>query len=83
MMLNYEKGLDRYYGLVSIAEKYGIFKKVSTRFETPSGKAFEKTIVNDPEKYFTEDVMKELEKAVFKEFNYGSKREIKNDDSDE
>ena len=83
MMLNYEKGLDRYYGLVSIAEKYGIFKKVSTRFETPSGKAFEKTIINDPEKYFTEDVMKELEKAVFKEFNYGSKREIKNDDSDE
>ncbi len=43
-------------GLVSIAEKYGIFKKVSTQFETPSGKAFEKTIVNDPEKYFTEDV---------------------------
>ena len=83
MMLDYEKGLDKYYGLVTIAEKYGIFKKVSTRFETPSGKAFEKTIVNDPEKYFTEDVMKELEKAVFKEFNYGSKREIKNDDSDE
>ena len=83
MMLDYEKGLDKYYGLVSIAEKYDIFKKVSTRFETPSGKAFEKTIVNDPEKYFTKDVMKELEKAVFKEFNYGSKREIKNDDSDE
>mgnify|MGYP000648610769 FL=1 len=83
MMLNYEKGLDRYYGLVSIAEKYGIFKKVSTRFETPSGKAFEKTIVNDPEKYFTKDVMEQLEKAVFKEFNYGSKRGIKNDDSDE
>ena len=83
MMLDYQKGLDKYYGLVSIAEKYGIFKKVSTRFETPSGKAFEKTIVNDPEKYFTKDVMEQLEKAVFKEFNYGSKRGIKNDDSDE
>ena len=75
MMLDYDKGLDKYYGLVPIAEKYGIFKKVSTRYETPQGKAFEKTIVNDPEKYFTEDVMKELEKAVFKEFNYGSKAE--------
>ena len=74
MMLDYEKGLDKYYGLVSIAEKYGIFKKVSTRFETPSGKAFEKTIVNNPEKYFTKDVMEQLEKAVFKEFNYGSKK---------
>ena len=83
MMLDYQKGLDKYYGLVTIAEKYGIFKKVSTRFETPSGKAFEKTIVNNPEKYFTKDVMEQLEKAVFKEFNYGSKRGIKNDDSDE
>jgi hypothetical protein len=75
IMLDYEKGLDKYYGLVAIAEKYEIFKKVSTRYETPSGKAFEKTIVNDPEKYFTEDVMKQLEEAVFKEFNYGSKKE--------
>ena len=72
MMLDYDKGLDKYYGLVPIAEKYGIFKKVSTRYETPQGKAFEKTIVNDPEKYFTEDVMKELEKAVFKEFSFCS-----------
>ena len=77
MMLDYDKGLDKYYGLVPIAEKYGIFKKVSTRYETPAGKAFEKSIVNDPEKYFTEDVMKELEKAVFKEFNYGSKEQPK------
>ena len=75
MMLDYGKGLDKYYGLVSIAEKYDIFKKVSTRYETPVGKAFEKTIINDPEKYFTDDVMKQLEKAVFKEFNYGSKSE--------
>ena len=75
IMLDYEKGLDKYYGLVAIAEKYEIFKKVSTRYETPVGKAFEKTIVNDPEKYFTEDVMKQLEEAVFKEFNYGSKKE--------
>jgi hypothetical protein len=29
--------------------------------------------VNDPEKYFTEDVMEKLEAAAYKEFNYGSK----------
>jgi len=81
MMLDYQKGLDKYYGLIPIAEKYGIFKKVSTRFETPSGKAFEKTIINDPEKYFTEDVMKQLEEAVYKEFNYGSKGAL-NDNND-
>ena len=78
MMLDYDKGLDKHYGLVTIAEKYGIFKKVSTRFELPDGtKQFEKTIINDPKKYFTDDVMKQLEEAVFKEFNYGSKERSK------
>ena len=70
--LDYKKGLDKYYGLVALAEKYDIFKKVSTRFETPAGKAFEKTIVNDPEKYFTKDVMEKLEVAAKKEFSYGT-----------
>ena len=36
-MLDYQTGLDQYYGLVEIAEKYEIFKKVSTRFEMPDG----------------------------------------------
>ena len=74
-MLDYQTGLDQYYGLVEIAEKYEIFKKVSTRFEMPDvTKVFEKAIVKNPEKYFTEDVMKRLEEAVFQEFNYGSKK---------
>ena len=70
--LDYKTGLDKYYGLVALAEKYDIFKKVSTRFETPAGKAFEKTIVNEPEKYFTDDVMAKLEEAAKIEFSYGS-----------
>ena len=74
-MLDYQTGLDQYYGLVEIAEKYEIFKKVSTRFEMPDGtKVFEKAIIKNPEKYFTEDVMKRLEAAVFEEFNYGSNK---------
>ena len=71
-LLDYETGLDKHYGLIALAEKYEIFKKVSTRYETPVGKAFEKTIVNDPEKYFTKDVMEKLEVAAKKEFSYGS-----------
>ena len=72
VMLDYDKGLNPYYGLVDIALKYGIFKKVSTRIELPDGKtAFEKSINNDPEKYFTEEVMERLEKAVAEEFKYG------------
>ena len=65
--LTYDKGLDRHYGLIDLAVKYDIFKSVSTRIELPDGsKQYGKTIMNDPEKYFTEDVMKQLEEAVGK-----------------
>jgi hypothetical protein len=73
VQLNYDTGLNPHYGLVPIAIKYDIFKKVSTRIELPDGKtAFEKTINNDPTKYFTEDVMNQLELVVAREFKYGN-----------
>ena len=71
--LTYNKGLDRYYGLLDLAEKYGIFKRVSNRFELPNGsKQYGKTIMNEPKKYFTEEIMKKLEEAANKEFRYGN-----------
>ncbi len=70
--LTYDKGLDRYYGLLDLALKYDIFKSVSTRIELPDGtKTFGKTINNEPEKFFTEEVMAQLEEAADKEFKYG------------
>jgi len=73
VLLTYEKGLDRYYGLIDLAEKHGIFKKSSTRYELPDGsKAFGKTINEDPEKYYTPEVMARLEEAAKKEFSYGA-----------
>jgi hypothetical protein len=72
VLLTYDKGLDRYYGLLQLAEKYGIIKKVSTRYEMPDGsKVFGKAINNEPEKYFTDDIMAQLEEAARKEFMYG------------
>ena len=69
--LTYNKGLDRYYGLLELAEKYEVFKKVSTRYELPDGtKQFGKTILNDPKTYFTEEVMEKLEECAGKEFKY-------------
>jgi len=71
--LTYDKGLDKYYGLLELAEKYDIFKKVSTRYELPDGaKLYGKQILNDPEKYFTKEVMDKLEEAAQKEFTYGN-----------
>lgn len=70
--LSYEKGLDRYYGLLELAEKAGVFGKFSTRYELPDGsKQFGKTILNNPETYFTDDVMKQIDEAAAKEFKYG------------
>ena len=81
--LMYERGLDRYYGLLELALKYGIFKAVSTRIELPDGtKTFGKTINNDPEKFFTEEVMKQLDEVAQKEFKYGN-QEVENDNEED
>ena len=72
VLLTYDQGLNRYYGLLDLAEKYDIIKKVSTRYEMPDGaKIFGKQIMEDPEKYFTDDIMDGLEIAAQKEFQYG------------
>jgi RecA/RadA recombinase len=72
VLLNYDSGLHPYYGLLTLAEKYGIVKKVSTRYEFPDGsKAYEKSVYKEPEKYFTEEIMKQLDEAASKEFKYG------------
>jgi RecA/RadA recombinase len=71
--LNYDTGLDRYYGLVDLALESGVFTKTSTRVTLPDGtSAFEKNIYENPEKYFTKDILNQLEKAAQKEFKYGS-----------
>ena len=70
--LTYDKGLDRYYGLLDLALKHNIFKQVSTRIELPDGtKTFGKTINNDPKKYFTKEILEQLDGVCSKEFKYG------------
>ena len=83
--LTYDKGLDRYYGLLDLALKYNIFKQVSTRIELPDGsKAFGKTINNDPAKYFTKDILKQIDEvACKKEFKYGDVIEIPQETQDD
>ena len=67
VLLTYDKGLDRYYGLLELAEKYEIIKKVSTRFELPDGKkVFGKEIRQNPTAYFTEEIMAKLEECAKK-----------------
>lgn len=73
VLLTYDKGLDRYYGLLDMAERYGVIKKVSTRYEMPDGsKHFGKTIYQEPEKFFTKEILDAINDGVKKEFSYGS-----------
>ena len=82
VILKYDSGLDRYYGLLDLAVKYGIFKQMSTRIELPDGTTqFGKTINNNPEKYFTEEVLNQLDKVAKEEFLYGNA--IRTDDTQE
>lgn len=72
VLLSYTTGLDRYYGLLPLAEKYGVFKKVSTRYELPDGrKVFGKEILRHPEQYYTKEILQQLDEAAAKEFKYG------------
>jgi len=72
VLLNYDTGLDRYYGLVELGLAQGVFKKVSNKIQFPDGtSAFESHINKDPQKYFTESVIKALDEAAAKEFKYG------------
>ena len=69
--LTYDKGLDRYYGLLELAEKYEILKKVGTRYDVDGAKLYGKEIMKNPNKYFTPDMMRRLNDACEKEFKYG------------
>ena len=70
--LYYDRGLDKYYGLLELGEKYGMWKNVAGRYEMNGKKVYAKAILKDPETYFTEEVMQALDEAAAKEFRYGS-----------
>ena len=67
-----ERGLDRYYGLLELGEKHGVFKRVGNRIAVGGSNVYPKSILSDPEKYFTDEVMAKLEEAARAEFTYGS-----------
>tara|TARA_B100000965_G_scaffold212492_1_gene177532 strand:+ start:429 stop:1466 length:1038 start_codon:yes stop_codon:yes gene_type:complete len=71
--LTYKEGLDQYYGLLELGEAAGVFKKVSTRYETPDGsKVFGKNINENPDKYFTKEVLEKIDEYAKRKFTYGS-----------
>ena len=67
-----DRGLDRYFGLLELGEISGIIKKVGNRYEIGDKKVYAKEVYSNPEKYFTPELMEQLDEAAGKEFTYGS-----------
>ncbi len=66
-----ERGLDRYYGLLELGELGGLWKNVAGRYEINGKKIYGKEILKNPDQYFTEEVMQQLDSIAKEEFSYG------------
>ena len=66
-----ERGLDKYYGLLDLGEIGGLWKNVAGRYEMDGKKLYAKEIYKNPEKYFTEEIMKKLDEISKDQFSYG------------
>jgi RecA/RadA recombinase len=67
-----ERGLDRYYGLLELGEEVGMWKNVAGRYEINGKKIYGKEILKNPDQYFTEEVMQQLDAAAKQQFSYGT-----------
>ncbi len=71
--LYYDKrGLDKYYGLLELGEKYGVFQRKGNRVVVGESSVYPSAILASPDKYFTPEVMQALDECAAKEFRYGS-----------
>jgi len=70
--ISYKHGLDRYYGLLPLAEKYNIIKKAGVKYELADGtKVYGKQINENPESVYTPEILAQLDEAAKQEFSYG------------
>ena len=66
------RGLDKYYGLLELGEKYGVFERKGNRVVVGESSVYPSAILKDPDKYFTAEIMEKLDWAAGQEFRYGS-----------
>ena len=68
------RGLDRYYGLLELGEKYGVFERKGNRIVVGESSVYPSAILKDPSKYFTEEIMEKLDWAASQEYKYGTEK---------
>lgn len=78
LRLDFNTGLDRYYGLLPIAEKYGVIVKEGRKFKLPDGRlVWEKEIHANPEVVYTKEILDKIDEACKKEYLLGMGEEEK------
>ena len=81
--LNFETGLSRYHGLIDLAVEAGIWESAGGRITVDGKKVFGKAIMKEPEKFFTEDVLKQIDEHCNSKFMYGSDEQETDDNTGE
>lgn len=70
-LIRHAGGLDRYFWLPEMAISAGVFTKPSTKYELPDGtKVFGKELKENGEKYFTQEILEQIDVWVQKRFKY-------------
>ena len=67
-----ERGMDKYYGLLELGGKYGVFQRKGNRVVVGESSVYPSAILASPDKYFTPEIMQALDECASKEFGYGS-----------
>ena len=76
VLLTYDKGLDKYYGMIELAIDAGIFEKKGSRIVANGKSVYAKQILANPEEYFTQTVMDELDTFATRRYSYGTGSEM-------
>ena len=64
-----ERGLDRYYGLLELGEKHGVFERKGNRIVINGDTVFPSVVYKNPDKYFSSEILQALDECAAKEFS--------------
>jgi hypothetical protein len=77
VQLSHTSGLNRYFGLLELSEAAGLAKREGNKWLFPNDeRGSQKEIASEPERFFTVDLLNQLEVIVGKEFKYGSESNL-------
>ena len=86
VLLTYDKGLDKYYGLIDVMVDMGQWEKKGSRIlicndlPTDGKSVYAKQIMADPEAYFSANMMAMIDQHLERKYSYGTGSEMASED---